>query len=202
VTAPLLVIASHGSLGRAALESARQIFGPIEPAVALALEPSGRLEEIEKGIDEARERYGLDRPVILLVDLFGGSCSNVAAKILKRPGDAGIGVRVIAGFNLAMLIEYAFSREKFDIDGLADRMIEAGRKACLDVNGKVRGVGARAPAAPTVAAAPAPASAPAAPSARAARPESAPDSLPPSVMPPQPGPRPGPGVGPQTGGKS
>jgi mannose/fructose-specific phosphotransferase system component IIA len=146
MTPPLLIIASHGSLGKAALECARLIFGPLEPAVALGLEPSGRLEEIEKGIDEARLEYGADRPVILLVDLFGGSCSNVAAKVLKRTSDAGAAIRVIAGFNLAMLIEFAFSREKFELDALADRMIEAGRKACLDVNGKVRGVGARSPA--------------------------------------------------------
>lgn len=143
---PLLIIASHGSLALAILESARQIFGPIEPAVGIALEPSGRLEEIEKGIDEARMAHGIDRPVILLVDLFGGSCSNVAAKVLKRSGDQGGSIRVIAGFNLAMLIEFAFSREKLEIDALADRMIEAGRRACLDVNGKMRGVAAaRAP---------------------------------------------------------
>lgn len=138
---PLLILASHGNLGVAALESASLIFGPIEGAVALGLPPSGRLEDIERGILEARRESGPERPVILLVDLFGGSCSNVATRLLKTAVEGSAPMRVIAGFNLAMLIEFAFSRGKYDLNQLADRMIEAGKKACLDVNARARGIG-------------------------------------------------------------
>ena len=140
MTAPLLILASHGRLATAALESAAQICGPIEGSVALGLPPSGRIEEIEKGILGARRDHGPELPVILLVDLFGGSSSNVATKLLKTAIEGYAPMRVIAGFNLAMLIEFAFSRGKYDLDQLADRMIEAGRKACLDVNARLRGV--------------------------------------------------------------
>ena len=141
MTTPLLVLASHGDLATAALESAAQIFGPIEGSVAIGLPPSGRLEEIEKGVLGARHDFGVERPVILLVDLFGGSSSNVATKLLKTMPEGFGPMRVVAGFNLAMLIEFAFSRGKYGLDALADRMIEAGRKACLDVNARVQGVG-------------------------------------------------------------
>lgn len=139
---PILIIASHGRLAAAALESACQIFGPIESASAVALEPNGRLEDLEsslKGILRAHP----GRPAILLVDLFGGSCANVGARILKAVDPAIGPVRVIAGFNLAMLVEFAFSRDKMELDALADRMLEAGRKACLDVNAKLKGVAGR-----------------------------------------------------------
>lgn len=138
---PLLIVASHGRLAQSALDSACQIFGAIEPAAAIGLDPNGRLEDIEQQIMEERVRHGADRPTVLLVDLFGGSCSNVGAKILRKQGEGTAPMRVIAGFNLAMLIEFAFNKEKYDLDVLADRMIEAGRKACLDVNAKLKGVG-------------------------------------------------------------
>ncbi len=138
---PILIIASHGHLAQAALESACQIFGPIPGASAVGLEPSGRLEDVEKAIEETRRAQGADRPVILLVDLFGGSCSNIGARLIKKRQESDPPLRVIAGFNLAMLIEFAFSRDKMDAEALADRLLEAGRKACLDVNAKLKGVG-------------------------------------------------------------
>lgn len=141
-TVPLLIIASHGKLAQAALDSACQIFGSIEPSAALGLDANGRLEDLEAAIRDLR-RERPTQPILLLVDLFGGSCANVAARFLKSsPADAPP-LRVIAGFNLAMLVEFAFSRDKMDLDALADRMIEAGKKACLDVNAKLRGVAGR-----------------------------------------------------------
>lgn len=135
--APLLIIASHGDVARAALETAVAILGPVEPSAAIGLDANGRLEDLEKGIRAARESHGREKPVIVMVDLFGGSCSNVATKLL-RTAEAGDGpMRVIAGFNIPMIVEYAFSRTKYDTDKLADRVIEAGKKACLDVNAKV-----------------------------------------------------------------
>lgn len=140
--APVLVIASHGRLARAALDSAAQIFGPIDSAFALGLEPNGRLEDLEAELRELRARHP-DRPMLLFVDLFGGSCANVAARAVKTAPPDAAPLRVIAGFNLAMLVEFAFSRDKMPIDALAERMIEAGRKACIDVNAKLKGVAGR-----------------------------------------------------------
>lgn len=134
---PLLIIASHGTVGQAALETCSQILGPIEPAAAIALDTHGRLEDVERGINAVREHHGRHRPAIILVDLFGGSCANVAAKILKSRTEQDAPIRVIAGFNIPMIIEFAFSRSKYPIDKLADRIIEAGKMACLDLNAKV-----------------------------------------------------------------
>lgn len=136
---PLLVIASHGVLSRAALDTARQILGALADAHAVCLEPSVALEEMEQEILRVLEADP-DRPALLLVDLFGGSCSNVAARLIRRAATQGRKLRVIAGFNLAMLIEFAFSKDRFALDDLATRMIEAGRKACLDVNARYQGV--------------------------------------------------------------
>jgi len=141
---PLLIIASHGQLASAMLETARLILGSLEPAVAVCLTQNGTLEQLEKEIAEALADSGAaPRPAILLVDLFGGSCSNVAAKLLRKAIVDQAPLRVIAGFNLAMLIEFAFSRERYTLDELADRMIDAGKRACLDVNTKYLGVAGR-----------------------------------------------------------
>lgn len=134
---PLLIVASHGDVAKAALRTATQILGAIEPSEAIGLESDGRLEDLEKGIRAARGKHGRTLPCIILVDLFGGSCSNVASKLVRtlEPDDGP--VRVIAGFNVPMIIEFAFSRGKYDFDALADKVMEAGKKACIDVNAKI-----------------------------------------------------------------
>ncbi|RMH54014.1 MAG: PTS sugar transporter subunit IIA [Candidatus Hydrogenedentota bacterium] len=135
-TGPYLILASHGNLAREALSTATRILGPIEGAEAICLGQDGTLEGIERSITEILEREQ-GRPVLLMVDLFGGSCSNVAARVLQRESEKRT-LAVVAGFNLAMIIEFVFSRAQFSIEDLSRRVIDAGRKACLDVAGKYR----------------------------------------------------------------
>jgi len=135
---PLLIVASHGNMASSAIESTFQIFGRFDNVIAIGLDQNGRLDEFELSILDARKNFGFDRPTLLLVDLFGGSCSNVGAKLLKKQKETDFPLRIIAGFNLAMLIEFAFSRDKYDFDQLVDRILEAGKKACLDVNAKFK----------------------------------------------------------------
>jgi len=126
---PGLLLVSHGDHAEAALRSARMILGEIEGAEAVGLPPSGSLEAFSAAVESALDRIGADRPTLVLVDLFGGSCANVAARLIgKRP------MRVAAGLNLAMVVEFALRRGGCDLDAVVEKVLEAGRRAVIDVN--------------------------------------------------------------------
>lgn len=131
---PGLLLISHGDHAEAALRSARMILGEIEGAEAIGLPTDGSLETLSASVEAALDRIGPERPVIVLVDLFGGSCSNVAVRLLpKRP------LRVVAGLNLAMVVEFALRRSQSDAGSLVEKVLEAGRRAVLDVNARLAG---------------------------------------------------------------
>lgn len=131
---PGLLLVSHGEHAESALKSARMILGEIEGAEAVGLPTDGSLEDLAGAVERALDRIGPDRPILVLVDLFGGSCANVAVRLLpKRP------LRIVAGLNLAMVVEFALRRSYGDIDSLVEKVLEAGRRAVIDVNARVAG---------------------------------------------------------------
>ena len=127
---PVLLVVSHGDLARAVLDSARMILGPIEGSEAVSLPPSGSVDQLEAEVGEKLKLLGEDRPALVLVDLFGGSCCNVAAKFIARREN----VRVISGLNIAMVIEFATARTHLSFADLAGKVMSAGCKAIIDVN--------------------------------------------------------------------
>lgn len=67
-------------------------------------------------------------PVLVFTDLAGGSCTSVAGAVARTRTD----VRVVAGVNLAMLLEFAFHRDE-TLDAAAERAAAAGRAAVREV---------------------------------------------------------------------
>jgi mannose/fructose-specific phosphotransferase system component IIA len=131
---PGLLLLSHGDLAASALASARMIVGEIEGAEAVGLRPETPLERLAADVRAALDRIGPGRPVLVLADLFGGSCANVAARL-----GGGRPTRLLCGLNLAMVVEFALSRTDSDLDALAGRVLEAGRKAVVDVDARRAG---------------------------------------------------------------
>ena len=135
--APGLVLISHGEHAEKALESARMILGAeaLKAAAAIGLPTDGSLEDLAARVEAALDRLDPGRPALVLVDLFGGSCSNVAARLIpRRP------VRVISGLNLAMIVEFSLQRGAGgSIDDLVAKVLEAGRRAVIDVNARLAG---------------------------------------------------------------
>lgn len=95
-----LVLVSHGSLARVLLETATEIVGRIEPAVALNIERHQSLQDVEKHLRQAVRSVDRGSGVLILADMFGGTASNVALGLL---GDHN--VEVVTGFNLPMLLK-------------------------------------------------------------------------------------------------
>lgn len=133
-----LVVVSHGQMAVETLNTARQILGHCPGVQAISLRPDESLETAEASIRKALRTDDGWKDSIVLVDLFGGSCSNVAVRIWNAAEKEGARLRIVAGFNLAMLVEFSFIRESLTLDEAADKLLDAGRTACLDVGEKFR----------------------------------------------------------------
>jgi mannose/fructose-specific phosphotransferase system component IIA len=124
-----IVIASHGDLAAAMLESASMICGTIEDATPVCLRPEhspeGYAEELLAAIGDG------EVPVLLLLDLQGGTPYNVASLISRRREGKGAQIYCICGVNLGMLLEAVTSIEILDAESVG-RLVTAGRESVVD----------------------------------------------------------------------
>lgn len=98
-----LVLVSHGGLAQSTLETASEIVGPIEPALALAIRRHEALADIEENLRDAIRRVDRGHGALVLADMFGGTASNVALQIFGDP--RGVAIEVVTGFNLPMTLK-------------------------------------------------------------------------------------------------
>ena len=96
-----ILVITHGEFGIELIKSAEMIMGPQKNLCALALRPGESVDDLRKDasrIVEENEKRGLE--TILLVDLLGGSPSNVSLSLLSK-----YDLHILTGINMPMLIE-------------------------------------------------------------------------------------------------
>jgi PTS system mannose-specific IIA component len=123
------VFITHGELGNTLLDIASRImdidvadrtaFFSIE--FSMATELDGMKANLEKTIDGFLKK---GEKVIILVDLFGGSPSNIALSLAKKED-----VDVISGVNLSMVM-YALEHrdDETDLETMAEGIIRSARQ--------------------------------------------------------------------------
>ncbi|MFZ2624220.1 MAG: PTS sugar transporter subunit IIA [Propionibacterium sp.] len=116
-----LIIAAHGAMAPALLASAEMIAGPAQEVQAITFAPSEGPDDLLAKYESAYQELGPE--VLFLVDLFGGSPFNAAARFAAtHPG-----TDVVTGVNLPMVIEALTARrKKRDIPALVERACKAG----------------------------------------------------------------------------
>jgi mannose PTS system EIIA component len=130
-----LVLVSHGEMAKGTLKSAGMIVGEIEDAYAISLNQHEVIESFNKKFEEVIERIRNYKNVIVLVDIVGGTPCNVALTKLFNYSN----VRVVSGFNLAMVLELAVSQEE-DINVLIKNIIKCGKEQIKDLKEELMGV--------------------------------------------------------------
>ena len=96
-----VLVITHGEFGIELVKSAEMIMGPQENVEALALRPGNSVDDLRSdanAIVEKNNEKGLE--TIVLVDLLGGSPSNVALSLLGKND-----LNILTGVNMPMLIE-------------------------------------------------------------------------------------------------
>ena len=130
-----LVLVGHGDLARVLLDTATEIVGPIEPAVALSVGRHENLKDVEDRIREAVAKVDRGSGVLVLADMFGGTASNVALQLL---GD--LPIEIVTGFSLPMLLKLSTAmKAASDLAALSPLLKAYGQKHVLVASEMLRG---------------------------------------------------------------
>lgn len=128
-----IVIATHGKFGEELVASAEMIVGKMDRIHNLSLLPDKSFEDFFTESDVLLDR--IQGPVVALVDLFGGTPSNVLTALTKKYNH-----KVITGLNLPLLIDLYLKsqmKESVDIDELSSNCIRIGKESFVLTNEKI-----------------------------------------------------------------
>lgn len=117
-----LLIISHDRIGRTLLEAASNMLNgcPLRTELLSAsrdCDPDRLLLQARALVESLDGGDG----VLVLTDLFGSTPSNIATRLLDRPG-----VRIVTGINLPMLIRI-LNYPQLSTDALVDKAVSGGR---------------------------------------------------------------------------
>jgi len=127
-----VVIAAHGNLGSAFIESASMIIGEMPSAIPINLEPSMNLESMLDELLSAVVEVDDGRGALVLLDLFGGTPCNAAAMCMQKQS-----CLAITGVNLPMVLEVAMQRQSVEtLSELAAIALTAGGSGIVDVKAR------------------------------------------------------------------
>ena len=94
-----LVIVTHGGLASEFLAAMEHVVGPQRGVAAVCIGPEDDMERRRRDIVDAAAAVDDGSGVILLTDMFGGTPSNIASRLIVAEQ-----VEAIAGVNLPMLV--------------------------------------------------------------------------------------------------
>jgi mannose/fructose/sorbose-specific phosphotransferase system IIA component len=128
-----LVIVAHGDLGEALIRATEMITGPTEHLFAVSLLPGESPEGFGAKLAAALEPLE-GQETLLLVDLFGGTPYNVAARqVLKE------NVECVTGVNLPMLLELVMARDNAaSLSELAESITQKGQESIRNLGPMLR----------------------------------------------------------------
>lgn len=118
-----VVVVSHDRLASELLHVAEGIVGKIENSIAVDIDPKSGMDEIRQSMEGAIRTVDLGKGVLLLVDMFGGTPSNIGLSFLGTHQ-----VEVVTGVNLPMMIKLPASRATMSLPELARHIQEYGQR--------------------------------------------------------------------------
>jgi PTS system mannose-specific IIA component len=117
-----IVVVTHYRLADELLQAVRLICGDVPHIRGIGLDPSMSPDEMREGISKRIQEVNAGEGVLVMVDMFGGTPSNMCLAFL----DEGR-VEVVTGLNLPMLVRAAQARAGEPLHTLAERVRDAGR---------------------------------------------------------------------------
>ena len=131
---PGVVVVTHGQLATELVNSAEMIVGDLPQFAAVSIGWHDEVNDAREEIGQAIERVRGDAGVLLLIDMFGGTPSNLGMTFLEKDR-----LEVITGVNLPMLIKLASLQTSQDLLAVARAMRDHGRNAIWVASDLLRG---------------------------------------------------------------
>ena len=120
-----IVIVTHRQLGDALIEAAEFIMGNRpEALVSVSIDLKESADMLRGKIAEGIKKVKSEDGVLILTDMFGGTPSNLSYSFLEEGH-----IEVISGVNLPVLIQAANVRGKMNLEELAVKLEEFGKKS-------------------------------------------------------------------------
>ena len=118
-----IVLVSHADLGDALIRATEMIAGPAERLFSVPLLAGESPESFGEKLEATLQKIE-GQETLVLIDLFGGTPYNVAARqVLKE------NVECVTGANLPMLLELVMSRDGATLSELAKEIAQAGQES-------------------------------------------------------------------------
>lgn len=117
-----ILLGSHGRFAEELVRSAEMIIGELKNVRSFSLMPGMSLEDYMKEVDQ--ELADLPERTLCLVDLFGGTPSNVFCALSRKYENV-----VVTGLNLGILLEVYMNKALMSVDELADLAVRTARES-------------------------------------------------------------------------
>jgi PTS system mannose-specific IIA component len=119
------VVVTHGGVGRALLEAAEQIVGPLAGVAVVGVRPGEPPEPLAARIEAAAAEVDGGAGVLVLGDLLGSTPANICSRLLEgaRP------MALLCGVNLAMLLKLSTIDRSLGPAALAGQLRDTGLRA-------------------------------------------------------------------------
>jgi PTS system mannose-specific IIA component len=128
------VVVTHGQLANELVNAAEMIVGDLPQFAAVSIGWHDEVNDAREEIGQAIDRVRGDAGVLLLIDMFGGTPSNLGMTFLEKDR-----LEVITGVNLPMLIKLASLQTSQDLLAVARAMRDHGRSAIWVASDLLRG---------------------------------------------------------------
>ncbi|RXT30715.1 hypothetical protein BVJ53_00425 [Lacticaseibacillus chiayiensis] len=122
-----VILLSHGRFAEEILKSAEMILGNLDNFTALGLQPSEGPDQLAERVKKLIDSSG-DPDKLIIVDLLGGTPSNVAISMMAQNPD----LRVLSGLNLPMILAIV-NQTLLGQKPSNQEIIQAGQQGVLDV---------------------------------------------------------------------
>ena len=129
-----VVVVTHGQLANELVNAAEMIVGDLPQFAAVSIGWHDEVNDAREEIAQAIDRVCGDAGVLLLLDMFGGTPSNLGMTFLQKDR-----LEVITGVNLPMLIKLASLRTSQDLLAVARAMRDHGRSTIWVASDLLRG---------------------------------------------------------------
>ena len=136
------LVVTHGDVARELVKAALRIMGERDTLRAVCIDWDQDVAAARRKIESAMKEVDQGAGVLILTDMFGGTCSNLSLTLLQ-PGR----VEVVTGVNLSMLLKLGSAAcERLTLTELAEVVCGRGRESIQIPSRTLRGTPPDAPA--------------------------------------------------------
>lgn len=122
-----VIVVTHGQYGKAMVESAELLMGPIQHIKTFGLSLGDSVDELKDRVERAMATT--KEEVLVLTDLQSGSPFNVTCALMSQ-----YPIQHLTGINLPILLEILCMRETKTLLEIISHVMEIREQTCVYVN--------------------------------------------------------------------